>query len=136
MAILSALPWIAAAVGLIGGGSYGIYQRGNYLAEVAARTQDRVNAEKAKSDALADAQKASDMIIAQQAKALADTAAKVGSVTERIIHVPVTTACAQSPSIRASSDGVRDIIYGSGGGQAQAGGSASSSMSGPSARKP
>lgn len=86
----------------------------------AARAADRVAAEKAKAEAVQHAQDTSDAIITAQAQALAETAAKVGGITERIIHVPVTTACAQSPAMRAASNGMRELLN-AGGGQAPAG---------------
>lgn len=97
-----------------------------------ARAADRIAAEKAKSEAIEKAQATSDRIIAEQASALAQTAAKVGGITERIVHVPVTTACASSPSMRAASDGLREL-FNSGGGQAPSGGNAPTALPGPRA---
>jgi hypothetical protein len=117
-------PWIAAAAGVIGGGGYGLYQHSLYAEEVAARAQDRANAEKTAREAVDQARDKADVIIRGQAQALAETAARVSSATQRIIQVPVTTACAQQPAIAASSVSVRDIIGSPGGGQATAGRSA------------
>ena len=52
----------------------------------------------------------SDQIITEQAKALAETASKAGAVTERIIRIPVTTVCAQSPAMRAATEGVGALV--------------------------
>jgi hypothetical protein len=60
--------------------------------------------------------KLSAVIVAQQAEALSKLETKVVTVTERIYAAPVTRECAQSPSMRAATAGVRDIL--SGGGQA------------------
>lgn len=96
-----------------------------------AREQDKTAAEKAKSAALEDAQKRSDAIITEQAQALAQTAAKAGGIIERIVHVPVTTACAASPAMRAASDGLRELFRGpAGGGDPQAGGGAAPAVPG------
>jgi hypothetical protein len=54
--------------------------------------------------------KLSAVIVAQQAQALANLETKVVTVTERIYAVPITRECAQSPSMKAASAGVRDII--------------------------
>lgn len=116
-------PWvllaIACAMGAAGTGWYRMRWEGC----VAARADDARKAEQAKAEALQKAQASSDRIITEQAQVLALTAGKAGSVTERIIHVPVTTACVQSPAVRAAVDGVRDILA-PGGGQADAGGRA------------
>lgn len=66
------------------------------------------------------AQRESDMklsaqIVAQQADALAKLETKVITVTEKIYAAPVTRECAQSPSMRAASDSLRDIIAPAGG---------------------
>jgi hypothetical protein len=66
------------------------------------------------------AQKESDarlsaVIVAKQADALAKLETKVVTVTERIYSAPVTRECAASPSMRAATVGVRDIIAPSGG---------------------
>jgi hypothetical protein len=58
--------------------------------------------------------KLSAVIVAQQAQALANLETKVVTVTEKIYAAPVTRECAASPSMRASTVGVRDIIQGGG----------------------
>ena len=52
----------------------------------------------------------SSVIVAKQADALAKLETKVVTVTERIYSAPVTRECAASPSMRAATVGVRDII--------------------------
>lgn len=51
-------------------------------------------------------------VVAQLAQKLHDTDTKVITVTEKIYAAPVTRECAQSPSMRAASDGVRALISG------------------------
>lgn len=58
--------------------------------------------------------KLSAQIVAQQAEALSKLETKVVTVTERIYAAPITRECAQSPSMRAATVGVRDIISGGG----------------------
>lgn len=94
-----------------------------------AREQDKTAAERAKTAALEDAQKRSDAIITEQAQAIAARAGVVNTITERIIHVPVTTACASSPAMRAASGGLREL-FNPGGGQAPAGGGAAPAVPG------
>lgn len=96
-----------------------LWYRGEALSCQGAREADRAKAEQAKAQALQDAQRRSDAIIAEQATALAATAAKVNTVKERIISVPTTTTCAGSPAVRAATDGLRDIL-GAGGGDPKA----------------
>lgn len=48
--------------------------------------------------------------VAQLADKLNRTETKVITQVERIYAAPVTRECAQSPAMRAASDGVRDII--------------------------
>lgn len=117
---LSSLPWLIAAVGLIVGGGGTLWYRSEYHQCVAAREADRTAAERARNEAIEAARVKSDQIINDQARALAETAAKVGTINERIVRVPVTTACAASPAVRAAADGVRAIIGPPGGGQAPA----------------
>jgi hypothetical protein len=84
-----------------------------------AREEERRLAEKAKADALQDAQLRSDAIVASQAEALAKTAAKAGGIIERIIHVPVTNGC--GPVMRDASRGVHELFgRQAGGGAAEA----------------
>ncbi len=54
-------------------------------------------------------------IVSRQADALSKLETKVVTVTERIYSAPVTRECAASPSMRAASVGVRDIIAPPGG---------------------
>lgn len=51
-------------------------------------------------------------VVAQLAQKLNDTETKVITQVERIYAAPVTRECAQSPAMRAASDGVRAILLG------------------------
>jgi hypothetical protein len=62
----------------------------------------------------ADARLSAD-IVRKQADALTKLETKVVTVTERIYSAPITRECAASPSMRAASVGVRDIIAPAGG---------------------
>ncbi len=75
-----------------------------------ARAEDKTAAEKAKTAALEDARIRSDAIITEQAQTIAKRAGQVNTITERIVHVPVTATCAQSPAMRAASEGMRELF--------------------------
>jgi len=65
----------------------------------------------------ADARLSAD-IVAKQAEAFTKLETKVVTQIERIYAAPITRECAASPSMRASSVGVRDIIAPAGGADA------------------
>ena len=56
--------------------------------------------------------KANAIAVAQLAQKLADTETKVITVTEKVYAAPVTRECAQSPAMRAASDGLRQLFPG------------------------
>lgn len=58
--------------------------------------------------------KANAIAVAQLAQKLNDTETKVITITEKIYAAPVTRECAQSPAMRAASDGVRELLRGPG----------------------
>jgi hypothetical protein len=132
--LLSALPWLIAAFGLIAGGGGTLWYRSEYHECTAAREADRTAAERAKNAAVAKAQATSDAIITEQARALAETAAKVGGIRERIISVPITTACASSPAVRAAIDGLRSITGSPSGSDPQAVGGPPAALPAPGRR--
>jgi hypothetical protein len=136
-AVLSLLrnPWILLVIACVAGAAATGWYRMRWENCTAARAADLVKAERAKASALEYARIKSDEIITAQAAALAETAARVGGITERIIHVPVTTACAQSPAMRAATDGLRELFH-PGGGQAPAGGNAPPAVRGSGAGRP
>lgn len=84
----------------------------NGALEVKLAAADAVIAQK-ESDA-----RLSAVIVAKQADALAKLETKVVTVTERIYSAPITRECAASPSMRAATVGVRDIIAPAGGADA------------------
>jgi hypothetical protein len=51
--------------------------------------------------------------VQQLAQKLQDTETKVVTVTEKVYAAPVTRDCAQSPAMRAASDGLRQLFPGS-----------------------
>ncbi len=77
-------------------------------------------AERAKNEALAQARRQADAIILEQAAELGALRGKSDTIIERIHRVEVTTACAQSPAMRAATRGLRELL-GAGGGEAPAG---------------
>lgn len=48
--------------------------------------------------------------IRQLAQKLTDTETKVITVTEKVYAAPITRDCAQSPAMRAASDGLRELF--------------------------
>jgi len=48
--------------------------------------------------------------VAQLAQKLTETETKVITVTEKIYAAPITRECAASPSMKAASEGVRELI--------------------------
>ena len=50
--------------------------------------------------------------VQQLAQKLQDTETKVVTVTEKVYAAPVTRDCAQSPAMRAASDGLRQLFPG------------------------
>ncbi|MGZ5900893.1 MAG: hypothetical protein ACXWK3_14235, partial [Reyranella sp.] len=48
--------------------------------------------------------------VQQLAQKLLDTETKVVTVTEKVYAAPVTRDCAQSPAMRAASDGLRQLF--------------------------
>jgi hypothetical protein len=61
--------------------------------------------EQAEKDKVANAK-----AVQQLAQKLTDTETKVVAVTEKVYAAPVTRDCAQSPAMRAASDGLRQLF--------------------------
>ncbi len=61
--------------------------------------------EQAEKDKVANAK-----AVQQLAQKLTDTETKVVTVTEKVYAAPVTRDCAQSPAMRAASDGLRQLF--------------------------
>lgn len=102
----------------------------NAWAENGALDTKLTNANAVIAQREADA-KANAIAVAQLAQKLTDTETKVITVTEKIYAAPVTRACADSPAMRAASDGVRGLLAPA----VQAGGGAkpAAALPGPSA---
>lgn len=100
-------PWLLGALAIAGVVIWGLWGRleaaNTKLAAAETVIQQRE-----------DDMKLSAVIVAQQAQALSTLQTKVITVTERIYSAPVTRECAQSPSMRAATVGVRDIVSGGG----------------------
>ena len=96
---------IVAAVG------WALWERGDYQeckAQRAAeqiKARDAIIAQKNKDRALADA------VITDQAQTIAQLANKTSTHTEVIRHVQVTTACRDTPAMRAADDGLSDLGF-------------------------
>lgn len=101
--LLKAGPWLAVALaGVVIWGLWG--QLGAANAKLSA-----ANAVIAQREADA---KANAIAVAQLAQKLNDTETKVITVVEKIYAAPVTRECAQSPAMRAATDGVRSLLSG------------------------
>ena len=55
---------------------------------------------------------ANSKAVQQLAQKLTDTETKVITITEKVHAAPVTRDCAQSPAMRAASDGLRQLFPG------------------------
>jgi hypothetical protein len=101
--LLKAGPWLAVAfAGVVIWGLWG--QLGAANAKLSA-----ANAVIAQREADA---KANAVAVAQLAQKLNDTETKVITVVEKVYAAPVTRECAQSPAMRAATDGVRNLLQG------------------------
>ena len=108
--VLRLAPYAALAVaGLVIWGLYG--QLGTAKLKLA-------NAEAVIAVRADDARRSAEAV-AKLADTLTRTEAKVITVTERIYAAPITRQCADSPAMRASDDGMRQLF--GGGGQADPG---------------
>lgn len=104
--LLKYAPWALAGLLLIGM----LWYRGGYESEKAARAADLVKAQAAARSAEDKAQSLSNELVIAQAEAMAIAEKTVTFYQDRILHVPVTTACAQSLAMRDASAGVRQLI--------------------------
>lgn len=73
----------------------------------------RAAQEKAIADAQAKADSLANELIIAQASAMAVTEKTVTSYVDRIVNVPVQTACVASPAVAAGLDGMRAVLGGS-----------------------
>jgi hypothetical protein len=96
-------PWSLIALAVAGVVIWGLWGR----LEAAQVKLEAANAviEQAEKDKAANAK-----AVAQLAQKLIDTETKVITVTEKVYAAPVTRECAQSPAMRAASDGLRQLF--------------------------
>lgn len=99
---------IVAGISIAIIGILGWLLKGSYEANGALETK-LANAQAIIDQREKDA-KANAIAVAQLAQKLSDTETKVITVTEKIYAAPVTRECAQSPAMRAASDGVRQLF--------------------------
>ena len=112
LTLLKIAPWALAAIFAIAGfGGYEI-ERGNYQTEKAGRIADAKAAQDVADKAIADAKATSDADLAALNAKLADQSASSVQYVDRIVKVPVTTACAQSPAMKDASEAVRALVTG------------------------
>ena len=105
--LLKAGPWLGLAVAaLVIWGLWGQLDAANSKLD-AANAVIQQREKDAKANAIA---------VAQLAQKLNDTETKVITVVEKVYAAPVTRECAQSPAMRAATDGVRLILQGGGAG--------------------
>ena len=96
-------PWSLIALAIAGVVIWGLWGR----LEAANTKLEAANAviEQAEKDKVANAK-----AVQQLAQKLTDTETKVVTVTEKVYAAPVTRDCAQSPAMRAASDGLRQLF--------------------------
>ena len=96
-------PWsliALAAAGLVIWGLWGQLEAANAKLDAAYAV-----IEQAEKDKVANAK-----AVQQLAQKLNDTETKVITVTEKVYAAPITRDCAQSPAMRAASDGLRQLF--------------------------
>ncbi len=103
--VLKAGPWLALA--LAGVVIWGLYGR-------LGAAETKLSAANAVIEQREKDAKLSAVVVAQLSQKLTDTETKVVTVTERIYSAPITRECAQSPAMRAASDGMRELFRGAG----------------------
>ena len=112
MSWLTFAPWILSAViGIAGFTGYEV-ERGNYQTEKAGRIEDAKDAQTAADKAIANAKATSDADLAALNAQLAAQAAVPAQYIDRIVKVPVTTACAKSPAMQDATEAVRALVVG------------------------
>jgi hypothetical protein len=96
-------PYSMIALAIAGVLIWGLIERNAAIgAELAAAKGVSEQAEKDKA--------ANAKAVQQLAQKLQDTETKVVTVTEKVYAAPVTRDCAQSPAMRAASDGLRQLF--------------------------
>jgi hypothetical protein len=96
-------PWSLIALAIAGLVIWGLVERTAAINTelAAAKGVIRQHEEDAKKNAAA---------VQQLADALSKTETKVITVTEKVYAAPITRDCAQSPAMRAASDGLRQLF--------------------------
>jgi hypothetical protein len=98
-------PWSLLALAVAGVVIWGLWGRLEAKETELAAAKGVI--EQAEKDKVANAK-----AVVQLAQKLADTETKVVTVTEKVYAAPVTRDCAQSPAMRAASDGLRQLFPG------------------------
>jgi hypothetical protein len=96
-------PWSMIGLALAGLVIWGLIERNAAIGTELAAAKGVV--EQAEKDQAANAK-----AVQQLAQKLQDTETKVVTVTEKVYAAPVTRDCAQSPAMRAASDGLRQLF--------------------------
>jgi hypothetical protein len=96
-------PWSMIGLALAGLVIWGLIERNAAIGTELAAAKGVV--EQAEKDQAANAK-----AVQQLAQKLQDTETKVVTITEKVYAAPVTRDCAQSPAMRAASDGLRQLF--------------------------
>ena len=96
-------PYSMIALAIAGVVIWGLIERNAAIGTELAAAKGVI--EQAEKDKVANAK-----AVQQLAQRLQDTETKVVTVTEKVYAAPVTRDCAQSPAMRAASDGLRQLF--------------------------
>jgi hypothetical protein len=96
-------PWSLITLALAGVAIWGLWARLEAKETELAAAKGVI--EQAEKDKVANAK-----AVQQLAQKLTDTETKVVTVTEKVYAAPITRDCAQSPAMRAASDGLRQLF--------------------------
>ena len=119
-------PWSLITLALAGVAIWGLWARLEAKETELAAAKGVI--EQAEKDKVANAK-----AVQQLAQKLTDTETKVVTVTEKVYAAPVTRDCAQSPAMRAASDGLRQLFPS---GQADSGHGTPAAVPGPATGTP
>lgn len=114
---LQLAPWLIALAGLIGGGGYGLYERGEVAKEKAAFADFKTKQATAVVSAQQKAMQDSADILKDQALKLGDIHAETVTALSQVRNAPTTDTC--GPSVRGAAERVYER-YNPGAGQPQA----------------
>ena len=96
-------PYSLIALAIAGVIIWGLLERNAAIGTELAAAKGVI--EQAEEDKVANAK-----AVQQLAQKLTDTETKVVTVTEKVYAAPITRDCAQSPAMRAASDGLRQLF--------------------------